>query len=327
MKDSLYIQSVPPGRNLHIDFNSYEAPDSEAVICVERTPYGCCHDYKASSILDRPVSKSILPHTSRYDAPLNSNSDDLLVFPSCEVYISEKSCSIIWFISNRSCITTDYKRYIFCGERNSPFFDLFLLYSYSLEPYIFENSTLVSVSQEGVRRISHRFSLSEKAKNCKKLGCLVDSAAGVNSAIIAQLYKLGSKYDFKVYPISIGKIEDYKLGNFCDIDLFVNLQCQFCFDFKEKYSTPVLTYYEFVSGIFGCFWDSNYGDYSALLLKEQTELLTSNISGYIENRTTDFKTDFACRSKTAFDVDTRTDEATFIVAGHTGTPMSYKTLL
>lgn len=328
MKDSINILSIPSGQHLNLGTIQNISQDSESVVCVERTEFGCFHEHKAPYILDRPLSTVSSGRPCSLVPPsIDDSTATLFVFPQYELLFNDNLCSISWLVANRTSVSKDIKRFIFVGERGVPSYDLFLLYSYPLDSFIYENGSLTAVSQEAVRRLSHRFSLSELASKCTKLGCLVDSAAGVNSSIITQLYKLGSQYGFKVYPISIGKLEDYKLGNFCDIDLFVNLQCQFCFDLREKFSTPVLTYFEFVSGLFESFWDYSYGDYSALLLREQTELLNSNIAGYIDNKPSDFKSVFSCHSKPASNSDEEVVENVEITTGQFGTPMSYQNLL
>jgi hypothetical protein len=325
MFESISIISLSAGQRVPYLENTSEDLRSEQIFCTERTSFGCFHEYKAQSILKRPV-KEVSYTGSCTLCPPFSNSDALFVFPSYENICVDKCCSIFWFISNRSS-PQQFEKLIYVGERSTPAFNMFLLYAYPMNSYIFEDDEVIDVTSESVRIISHRYSLSQKVSSCSKVGCLVDSAAGINSDIITQLYRLGSRHDFKVYPISIGRIEDYKLGNFGDLDIFVNLQCQFCFEFREKYSTPVLSYYEFITGLLDCFWDYRYGEFSALLLHENCELIKPNIAGYIENKSTDFSGTFSCNPTNILECEENVEDDVEIHTGQYGTPKAYHILL
>ena len=313
------VLALPSGASI----DTRELPaESNTVISIERTEYFCQHEYKLCHILKTSIEGVFRPYREALRVPFSTSSDDLVVLDDSNASVKcDNSCQLS-DILNRSIDLKKFSRVIFYGDNESPSFDLFLLYVYPHPAFTFRDNAIIDVSSESVKLLSYRYSMSSLSQNRSKIGCLIDSNMGINAKIMNHLYFLGSRFGYKVYPIAVGKIEDYKLGNFPGIDIFVNLQCQFCFQLRQKFSIPVLNYFEFVSGILECFWDYPYGDYMSLLLREQSELIeNARISGFIENCESDFSTEFAAPQNISPNTSCTIEQGLF------GTPKTYNSLL
>ena len=180
----------------------------------------------------------------------------------------------------------------------------------------------IDVSRESMRIVSARASLLDICKASRKVGVLIDFVNDNNRHVLQSLKAFFSP-EIQFYYFSIGTIEDYKLGNFPDIDLFISFKCNICFDSSRKYIKPIVTPYEFLASQLDCFWNFRYGDIMGLLKNYSAELLRkTQVRGYLTSDVSSFHQVFSCPSA---DSNERSDRELNISAGSTGLPMSYTT--
>lgn len=297
-------------------------PDKEAHTCsllyIDSSERNCFHGTKAHLILkiDKFTQTDIHSLTERVMIPEN---DAYFVAPF-GVNCDPDFITVRTLVLNRKDLNERH-RFIYVGDPTDPEYEVFLLYAFPSPCSIYSNHMLQDCSAESMRRISFRHSLSSNAKLYNKVGVLIDSLTQVNEKILQSLYNLSDRFGFKLYMFSIEKLEDFKLGNYPDIDAFINIKCYFCFEWRKRFIKPILSYYDFVSGLLDCFWEYSYGDYYSLLFHQGLELLNPRVQGYIQNQASDFTAVYHCDSESTNCKETTIEKGIF------GVPRSYHFLL
>lgn len=118
------------------------------------------------------------------------------------------------------------------------------------------NSELRNGRNSVNRQLMKRFLMMEKVKEAKIIGVLVGTlAVQYYGELIEKLNKLLRHMGRQGLIVCVGKLNECKLANFPEIDLFVNVACAqtTIVDCKEFYQ-PVVTPFELVMGLVGDEW-------------------------------------------------------------------------
>ena len=134
--------------------------------------------------------------------------------------------------------------------------------------------SLQSVSRSISRTLSRRYYLMEKTKNADIIGIVVGTL-GVNDylSIINALQSLILRSAKKSYLYVVGKINEPKLANFAEIDIFVLVACPMnsIID-TTRYYRDVITPFELEMALNGRAWDGDYStDFQSVLSRLQAQ--------------------------------------------------------
>lgn len=270
---TLNVHHVPYGHSVDLSSDEFSNPKKcENVFTLENTSFGCQHCAKADRLLGVPSATHVKVFAPaavpEHVGSFKLQPDELLIYDH-NLYCQqpfESSIPLSKFIQSRAQYVSSAKFY-YLGDRNSPAYFCFLLYSFPTPSFFADHDEFKEVTKEATRRISSRYSLSQRVADAKAIGILVDSMTSIDLDTMMSLKKLASSRSIRLYHFSIGTMADYKLGNFPEIDLFVSFKCSFCFEWTARYTRPVVTVFEFLAGMFDCFWEYQYGDISSLVLR------------------------------------------------------------
>lgn len=279
----------------------------------------CCPDYK---------TQQIFPNRSVGNMNRGSDTDLSVHFKVAPLTTDSTSTEVIE-LQPRDFFNEIYKfenieSITFFGSSESEYYNSFLSICYPCKAYITDGNEVVDVSRESIRAISARGNMIDLCKNCERVGVLVDFVNDDNRPILEGLRALFSP-EIRFYYFSVGVIEDYKLGNFPDVEIFISFKCNLCFDMKKRYCKPVVTPFEFFAAQLDCFWEFRHGDIGSLLKKYSEQLLQkTQVRGYLASCPDDFKERFSCpASEQGADQNSSFE----IGVGATGVPMAYSTIV
>ena len=120
----------------------------------------------------------------------------------------------------------------------------------------------------------YRFNLIEKIKNANIIGIVVgtlvvDGYLNVLNILKNVIHKANKKY----YLISVGKVNEAKLGNFSEVDIFVLITCSLSFQYllpsqQESYFKNIVTPFDVMIALDNsCNWTGMYStDFNDILL-------------------------------------------------------------
>ena len=156
---------------------------------------------------------------------------------------------------------------------------------YNSNPFHFYHTKLSRFQWEvksQSKTLARRYYLMEKAKNASIVGILVGTLGvsdylTVISALKSALLHSGKKS----YTFVVGKLNEPKLSNFGEIDLFVLVACPLNTMFDSSgYYRDVITPFELICALKGWEWNGQYStDFKTILDSNENKFTTSAANG------------------------------------------------
>ncbi|KAH3758912.1 Diphthamide biosynthesis protein 2 [Pelomyxa schiedti] len=174
---------------------------------------------------------------------------------------TDTSCTVWSFCGRRAVLPSPISQIVFIGSPESRTFENLLLNFPMMNVTCYNPNTGTTNQANGSRIVSRRYAIGIKALQSASTVALVTSPA--NSTIekaIAPLRSIIEGAGKSCIVLSVGAINEYKLANFPDVDVFVVLSCTFntVRNQANQFHKPLITPYELCVCLNSINWTGDY---------------------------------------------------------------------